>query len=60
MRRQQEVTGAGQRLTHHSTEEPLPLRLGGSQPRRDNVKEFATTHPNVERHLRDHAAAAFP
>ena len=37
-----------------------PSAPGGTRPRRDNAKEFATTHPNMERHLRDHAAAAFP
>ena len=36
-----------------------PSAPGGTRPRRDSAKELATTHPSTERHLRDHAAAAF-
>ena len=56
----QEITGAGQRLTHHSNRGTSTSAPGSTRPWRDNAKEFATTHPNIEGHLRDQVAAAFP
>ena len=57
VRRQQEITGAGERLTHHSTREPHHLRLG--TPGQAGITR-KSSQPRMERHLRDHTATAFP
>ena len=49
----------GQHPVRHSTEEPHHWRQGGTRLIRDIAKEFATTHPNMERRQRIHDAAAF-